>query len=58
MSLDTHATYAQYSASPPEPQPAASIGLRANWSERVVTAVATGIAVLIVAAITVLMGMT
>ena len=48
----------KYSASPPEPQPAASIGLRANWSERVVTAVATGIAVLIVAAITVLMGMT
>jgi hypothetical protein len=33
------------------------IGLHANWGERVVTMVATSIAVLIVATIAVLMGM-
>jgi len=50
MSLDLH------SASPAEPAGYQHIGLRANWSERVVTAVAVSIAVLIVAAVAVLMG--
>jgi hypothetical protein len=51
MSLDLH------SALPVEPAGYKAMGLRANWSERVVTAVAVSIAVLIVAVFAVLMGM-
>lgn len=51
MSLDSH------SATPDEPVAYESIGLRADWSERIVTVVATSIGVLIVALIAVLMGM-
>jgi hypothetical protein len=51
MSIDLH------SASPAEPAGYKVIGLRANWSERIVTVVAVSIAVLIVAVIAVLMGM-
>lgn len=43
---------------PAEPGAYQNIGLRADWSERTVAAVATGLGVLIVALIAVLMGMT
>ena len=51
MSLDIH------TASPTEPVAYDDIGLHPNWSERIVTVVATSIAVLIVAVIAVLLGM-
>jgi hypothetical protein len=51
MSLDFH------SASSAEPVDYDEIGLHPNWGERIVTVVATTIAVLIVAVIAVLMGM-
>jgi hypothetical protein len=57
MSLDIHTTYAERTDALTEPQPVDIIGLRANWGERIVTVVATTIAVLIVAVIAVLMGM-
>ena len=51
MSLDLHA------ATPAEPVSYDDIALHPNWGERIVTVVATSIAVLIVAVIAVLMGM-
>ncbi len=51
MSLDYH------SETPPEPVAYKHLGLRSEWSERVVTVVATGLGVLVVALIAVLMGM-
>ena len=57
MSLDLHTNYTEHNAAPTEPQPADIGGLRASWGERVVTVAATTIAILIVAAIAVLMGM-
>jgi hypothetical protein len=51
MSLDSH------TALPAEPVAYDDIGLHPNWGERVVTVVATSIAVLIVALVAVLMGM-
>ena len=52
MSLDTHPT------TPPDPSPYARLGFRADWSEQVVTVLAVGIGVLVVALIAVLMGLT
>jgi hypothetical protein len=52
MSLDVHPT------SPPEPVPYAGLSFRAGWSEGVVTVLAVGIGVLVVALIAVLMGLT
>lgn len=52
MSLDSHP------ASPAEPVTYDNIGLHPNWGEHVVTVVATSMAVLIVAVIAVLIGMT
>ena len=52
MPLDIH------SASPPDPVAYDELGLQPNWRERVVTVVATSMAVLIVAITAVLMGMT
>lgn len=52
MSLDTHPT------SPPDPAPYAGLGFRADWSEHVVTVLAAGIGILVVALIAVLMGLT
>ncbi len=51
MSLDTH------SVTPVEPAGYRDIGLPPNWNERIVTAVAVSVAILIVAIIAVLMGM-
>ena len=51
MSLDLH------TASPAEPVSYDEVGLYPHWGERIVTAVATSIAVVIVAVIAVLMGM-
>ncbi len=51
MSLDFH------NASPAEPVSYDEVGLHPQWGERIVTAVATSIAVVIVAVIAVLMGM-
>jgi len=51
MPLDSHP------ASPIEPVSYDESGLHPNWSEHIVTVVATSIAVLIVAVIAVLMGM-
>jgi len=51
MSLDTQR------ASSTDPVLYDDLGLRPNWGERVVVIVATSLAVLIVATITVLMGM-
>lgn len=51
MPLDSHP------ASPLEPVNYGDGGLHPNWSEHIVTIVATGIAMLIVAVIAVLMGM-
>ena len=51
MSLDSQ------SDTPPEYAGYRHIGLRAEWSERAITAVAVGTAVLVVALIAVLMGM-
>ena len=51
MPLDSHP------ASPLEPVSSGDSGLQPSWSEHIVTVVATGIAVLIVAVIAVLMGM-
>jgi hypothetical protein len=45
------------SATPAEPTGYESLRLRTNWSERIVTVVATSLGVLIVAMIAVLMGM-
>ena len=42
---------------PQEPAGYQDLGLNANWGEKIVTAVAASIAVLIVAVIAVLMGM-
>jgi hypothetical protein len=52
MSLDMHST------SPIEPDVYDEVDLQPNWRERVVTVVATSMAVLIVAITAVLMGMT
>ena len=52
MSLDSQ------SSAPAKPVALKNIGLRADWNERIVTAVAAGLGVLIVALIAVLMGMT
>jgi hypothetical protein len=57
MSLDSNVAYAKRSTAAAEPRLAGIVGLRANLGERVITAIATGIAVLVVAAIAVLMGM-
>ena len=51
MSLDTQST------TPPEPVPYGGIGFRAEWSEHVVTALAIGTGVLVVALIAVLMSL-
>jgi hypothetical protein len=51
MSLDIH------NALPIEPVAYDDIDLQPNWGERAITIVATSLAVLIVAAIAVLMGM-
>ena len=51
MSLDSHP------ASPAEPVRYDDVGQHPNWSEHIVTMVATSIALLIVAVIAVLMGM-
>jgi hypothetical protein len=47
-----------YSAPPAESTDYERVGLRAGWDERTVTVVAVSLAVLIVAVIAVLMGMT
>jgi hypothetical protein len=52
LSSDAH------SEAPPEPSAYDHIGLRADWGEQTVTVVAVSLAVLIVAVIAVLMGMT
>ena len=57
MSLDSRAGYGEPAAAPSELQQIDVAGLRAAWGERVVTAAAISIAVLIVAVIAVLMGM-
>ena len=51
MSLDLH------QASSPDPMLYNDLGLQPNWGERAIVVVATSLAVLIVATITVLMGM-
>ena len=53
MSLDYDSTV------PLSPAEAADVddGLASNWGERIIVTVATGLAVLVVAAVTVLMGM-
>ena len=56
MSLD-YKSLDHDSATPPEPASYRNIGLPAQWSEWLVTTVATSIAVLIVAIVAVLMGM-
>lgn len=50
MSLDTHST-------PAQPSAYQDLGARANLSDRVVTAIAVGIGVMVVALIAVLMGL-
>ena len=55
MSLDSNIAFAKRSSAHVEPR-LGLIGLRANW-ESVVMVVATSLAVLVVAAIAVLMGM-
>jgi len=57
MSLDSRSGYGEPAAAPSELQKIDVAGLRAAWGERIVTAAAIGIAVLIVAVIAVLMGM-
>jgi len=57
MSLDLLTSYTERNAAQTGSQPAYIGGLRASWGERVVTIAATTIAILIVAAIAVLMGM-
>ena len=52
MSLDSH------SSAPAKPVAYKNLGLRAGWNEHIVTAVAAGLGVLIVALSAVLMGMT
>ena len=52
MPLDSH------TASPVEPVSYDDTGLHPDWSEHIITVVATSIAVLIVAVIAVLIGMT
>jgi hypothetical protein len=51
MSLDSQST------TPPEPAPYGGIGFRAEWSENVVTVLAVGTGVLVVALVAVLMGL-
>jgi hypothetical protein len=58
MSLDSHTGYGEPAAAPLESRPVDVAGLRAAWGERIVTAAAISIAVLVVAVIAVLMGMT
>jgi len=53
MSLDNHIAY----PAPTKPTAGGVVGFVSDWSERIVTVLAAGCAVLIVAVIAVLMGM-